>query len=91
VKLYHGKKRQAKKIAKASACFYSFWRMEPWREEIFKYLLSAKRGDIIGACTGRNHTIKKIEYLWTIGKTRVLHDIRVTDTEGNWHWFSGSG
>ena len=91
MKLYRGRKRQAKKLAKEHACYYNVHELDPWKREVLDYLEKAKPGDIIGACTGRNHVIEKIDYMWVGKKTKVLHDIRITDTEGHWHWFSGSG
>jgi hypothetical protein len=60
--------------------------------ELFKWLLSLKPGDVIGACTGVNHIVKEIV------PTRLPHrngwfiyDIRVTDDQGQWHWAPGGG
>ena len=60
--------------------------------DLFKWLLGLKPGDLIGACTGLNHVVAEIKpYRRSTSRGWYINEIRVTDTEGRWHWAPGGG
>jgi hypothetical protein len=61
---------------------------------LFTWVASLKPGDIIGACTGFNHMVAETKILRQFVGHRggwYVNEVRVTDTEGRWHWASGGG
>jgi len=93
MKLYKGKKRIAMKRSREHAGIAS-WILKDHEKQLIQYLSTAKPGDLIGACTGYNHYIAKIEFQWAPSKNkknRWVQNIRVIDDTGRWHWFSSAG
>lgn len=65
-----------------------------YERELFRWLLTLKPGDIVGTCTGFNHVMAEVRvYRQFIGHRGgwFISSIRVTDTEGRWHWAPGGG
>jgi len=84
---YKGKKRLAKKLLGKQ-----LW--------LIKWALTIKPGDYIATCEGCNRKVTEVEYDWINeglfrrgkkNKTRVICEVRFTDTNGQWHNCPGGG
>lgn len=87
-KLYKGKKRLAKRFLRGGD------------QRILLWALSVKPGDYIATCEGVNRKVAEVEPEWINegwwcrskpNKTRILREVRFTDTRGRWHHCPGGG
>lgn len=84
MKLYRGKKRIAEKMNTDLK--------RDWYVDTLRYILSCKPGDVVHTCVGFNTYVSKLEVWWLKWKrTAVITEVRVTGSDGCWHYFPGGG
>lgn len=86
MRVYRGKKRIAKKI-------FSPLDGRPEVQELLDYLVRGGKGTLFHACTGFNHRVADMEFVWAGDgpRTKKLYDLIVLDESGRAHYLSGHG